>query len=112
MSDIKKDVNKDTPKENIFKRIFKAIGHFFANVGKGIARFFVNLYFKVIDFFKEFGRRFVDGSVGTKLSHFIFGAGNFYHKQFIKGTIFLLLQVGIILFMVLCPEVNHTPYGY
>ena len=41
----------------------------------------------------NFGKRFADGSLGTKLSHFIFGAGNFYHKQYIKGAIFLLLQI-------------------
>lgn len=67
-----------------------------------------NFVFKL----EEFGKRFVDGSIGTKLSHFVFGAGNFYHKQYIKGALFLLLQVGIILFMVLCPSVNGEYYGY
>lgn len=113
MSDKTQNVVEEAPKkDNIFKRFFRAIGHFFVNVGKGIANFFVNLYRKCVEFFVEFGRRFVDGSIGTKLSHFIFGAGNFYHGQFIKGTIFLLLQVGLVLFFVLCPEVNGTPYGY
>ena len=92
-------------KSNPVARFFKAIGrgfvNFFKKLGLGIARKFQN-----------FGERFKEGSVGTKLSHFIFGAGNFYHHQWIKGTLYLLLQVGIILFMVLCPEVNHTPYGY
>ena len=62
--------------------------------------------------FSNFGKRFRDGSIGTKLSHFIFGAGNFYHKQYIKGFLFLALQVAIILFMVLCPSIKGTPYGY
>ena len=57
-------------------------------------------------FFKDLRRMFLNGSIGTKLSYFIFGAGNFYHKRFIKGGIFLLLQVAIILFMVLCTSVN------
>lgn len=56
--------------------------------------------------------RFKDGSLGTKLSHFIFGAGNFYHGQIIKGLLFLILQIAIIAFMVLCPTINDTPYGY
>ena len=47
-------------------------------------------------FFSRLSKRFVDGSLGTKLSHFIFGAGNFYHKQYVKGAIFLLLQVAIL----------------
>ena len=62
--------------------------------------------------FSDFGKRFADGSLGTKLSHFIFGAGNFYHKQYIKGLIFLLLQVGILALMIFCPSVNGTPYGW
>ena len=60
----------------------------------------------------NFGKRFVDGSLGTKLSHFIFGAGNIYHKQYIKGLLFFLLQAGILAVMILCPTVNDTPYGW
>lgn len=62
--------------------------------------------------FSNFGKRFVDGSVGTKLSHFIFGSGNFYHGQIVKGLIFLLLQAGILAIMILCPTINDTPYGW
>ena len=60
----------------------------------------------------DFGKRFADGSPGTKLSHFIFGAGNFYHGQYIKGLLFLLIQAGILALMILCPSVNGTPYGW
>ena len=74
--------------------------------------FFARLWGSISGWFVDFGKRFVDGSIGTKLSHFIFGAGNFYHGQIIKGILYLAIQVGIILFMVLCPEVNRTPYGY
>ena len=62
--------------------------------------------------FSSFGKRFADGSIGTKLSHFIFGAGNIYHKQYIKGILFFLIQVGILAVMILCPSVNNTPYGW
>lgn len=74
--------------------------------------FFVRTWYDIKDFFVNFGKRFRDGSVGTKISHFIFGAGSFYNGQIIKGVIYLALQVIIILFMVLCPEVNETPFGY
>ena len=74
--------------------------------------FFVRTWYDIRDFFVNFGKRFRDGSVGTKISHFIFGAGSFYNGQIIKGVVFLLLQIIIILFMVLCPEVNGTPFGY
>jgi len=60
----------------------------------------------ILNFFVNFHKRFMDGSIGTKLSHFIMGAGNFYHKQYIKGAIYLLLQVLFVLVMVLCPGVK------
>ena len=62
--------------------------------------------------FSSFGKRFADGSPGTKLSHLIFGAGNFYHGQYIKGFLFLLIQAGILALMILCPTINNTPYGW
>ena len=72
----------------------------------------LTLFERIGKAFSNFGKRFADGSLGTKLSHFIFGAGNFYHKQYIKGLLFLLLQVGILAFMILCPTINGTPYGW
>ena len=66
----------------------------------------------IVNFFTGFHKRFVDGSVGTKLSHFFLGAGNLYHGQIVKGIIFILIQIAFVLFMVLCPEVNGTPFGY
>ena len=74
--------------------------------------FFVRIGYAIKDYFVSFGKRFRDGSIGTKISHFIFGAGSFYNGQIIKGCLFLGLQAIIILFMVLCPEVNETPFGY
>ena len=60
----------------------------------------------------NFRKRFEDGSIGTKLSHFIFGAGNFYHKQYVKGAIFLLLQIAIIRFMVFSNLFLHIDHKY
>lgn len=82
-------------KENVFKRF----GHAFVN------------------FFAGIGRYFSEGSIGTRLSFFIFGAGNFSRRQFVKGALFLLVQVAIILYMVLCPCVTgpnnvQVPTGY
>ena len=72
----------------------------------------VTFFEKIGRKFSDFGKRFSDGSPGTKLSHFIFGAGNFYHGQYVKGAIFLLLQVGILALMIFCPSINGTPYGW
>ena len=87
-------------KPNPFKRFFSNIGQGFVNFFAGIGRFFQN-YYKI----------FVDGSIGTKLSFLVFGAGNLYHKQFVKGFVFLALQVLFWVFMIASPVVNGTPYG-
>ena len=92
---------KTNKKPNFFVRLLRSIGGFF-----------VGLWEKFKNFFVEFGKRFRDGGIGTKLSHFIFGAGSFAHGQIIKGFLYLLIQVGIILFMVLCPQVNGEYYGW
>ena len=73
---------------------------------------FVTFFSSFKSFFVNFHKRFVDGSIGTKLSHFIMGSGSFYHGQYVKGAMYLFLQVLFILFMVLCPEINGTPYGF
>ncbi len=67
---------------------------------------------KLRRFWSNLWKRFADGSAGTKLSHLIFGAGNVYHKQYLKGLLFFLLQAAILWVMIACPTVNGTPYGY
>jgi len=62
--------------------------------------------------FVAFFNRYKNGNTATKISHIIMGFGNFYHKQIVKGLIYLLFQAGFILLMVLCPKVNDTPLGY
>ena len=84
----------------------KKLPGFFVNLGKGIKNGFI-----------RFVKRFTEGSIGTKLSHLIFGAGNLYRGQIIKGLIYLLLQGGLIALFVGCPEVTgpnnvKVPLGY
>ena len=74
--------------------------------------FFKKFVKGLLNFFVTFGHRFKDGSAPIKISHLIMGFGNIYHKQIIKGLIFLVLQAGFIMLMVLCPTVNDTPLGY
>ena len=71
-----------------------------------------SLFWKIGNRFSDFGKRFADGSLGTKISHFIFGAGNIYNGQIIKGLLFLLIQAGILAVMIFCPTINDTPYGW
>ena len=61
--------------------------------------------------FVKFINRFRDGSIGTKLSHIIMGAGNFARKQYVKGAIFLALEIIFIAFMVASPTSSGTPLG-
>ena len=75
----------------------RGLGDFFGTIGES---------------FSSKWKRFVDGSPGTKLSHLIFGAGNLYNGQIAKGIMFLLLQAAILAFMIFCPTVNDTPYGW
>ena len=84
----------------------KKLPNFFVNLGKGIKKGFIN-----------FVKRFTEGSIGTKLSHLIFGAGNLYRGQIVKGLLFLALQVALVLLFVLCPTVTgpnnvQVPLGY
>ena len=42
----------------------------------------------------------IKGGFATKLSMLIMGFGNMMHKQFIKGFLFLVLEVGYVMFMI------------
>ena len=74
--------------------------------------FFQNIGLKIKNGFLKFINRFKDGSLGTKLSHIIMGAGNFYHKQYLKGAIYFIMQVAFLFLFISSPEVNSTPLGF
>jgi len=74
---------------------------FFKKIGLGIKNWAVN-----------FWKRFLDGSIGTKISHLIMGVGNLMHGQIAKGILFLILQGGFLTLFILSPEVNNTPIGF
>ena len=107
---------------SIFVRIGKGFANFFTKsipnfFTKTLPGFFVNLGRSIKNGCVRLVKRFVEGSIGTKLSHLIFGAGNLYRGQIIKGLIYLLLQGGLIALFVGCPEVTgpnnvKVPIGY
>ena len=109
-------------KESIFKRIGRGFKNFFTRslpgfFTKSIPNFFKKLGHGIAGFCVSFVKRFADGSVGTKISHFIMGAGNLYRGQIIKGLLYLGLQVAFVLYMVLCPVIVGpngvlVPMGY
>ena len=104
------DKPKSFEKENVFLRILKGIAAFFIAIPRFFYRTIPNAckkaFFGIKNFCINFKKRFKDGSIGTKISHFILGAGNLYHGQIVKGIIFLALQVLFILYMVLCPAIT------
>lgn len=90
-----------------YQKFFVKIGMFFAGIGKGIAHFICSIPGAIAGFFKMIGRGFawygktlVSGSIGTKLSYLIMGAGNLLRGQIIKGLIFLAAEVAYIWFMI------------
>lgn len=104
---------------NAVLSFFKGFLNFFIRLGLGIYDFFRFLPKRTLHFFKRikegfinFINRFKDGDLGTKLSHFIMGSGNFYHKQYAKGIIFLIIQIGFLFVFFTNPEVSDTPIGF
>ncbi|MCL2861791.1 MAG: sugar ABC transporter permease [Firmicutes bacterium] len=49
--------------------------------------------------FKSFFTDFLRGSIILKLSYFVMGLYQIVHKQFVRGIIFLVLQIGFWVFM-------------
>ena len=84
----------------------------FTHIGDLFKSAAVSLAAGIKEFFVSFAGRFVKGGFPVKVSHLIMGFGNFYHKQIVKGFIYLIFQGAFIAFMVLCPKVNNTPLGY
>ena len=82
--------------KSFFTGIPKAIMKFFLAIGHFIKKLFGGLG----KFFKAYGSRFAKGDGATKLSYIIMGVGNMAHKQFAKGLLFLLTEIGYILFMI------------
>ena len=99
--------------------VLKKIGNFILDILLRVVYVFRDLGLSIWhgliglkNLFVKFGKRFSEGSIWTKISHFVMGAGNFARKQFVKGAIFLLIEVLFVVFMVASPVVsNNTPMG-
>lgn len=92
-------------------KVWQAITGYFVNLGQRIATIAVKFWQAVKKYFVGLYRRFVNGSVYTKISHVIMGFGNFTRKQYVKGFLFLSIEILFILYMALSPEINGTPFG-
>ena len=80
---------------------FFGIPGFFVKLGLGIVNFFKKIGLSVKDFFVDIATTFAKGNWAVKLSFFIFGMGNLYYGQVMRGLFFLLFEVIFITYMVL-----------
>ncbi len=82
--------------KKFFVSIPGGIGNFFKGIGTGVAKFFKGLGEAIANF----AMGFIKGDIFTKLSYVFMGAGNIAHGQFVKGLMFLAMEIGYIFFMV------------
>ncbi len=82
------------------KLFFCAIPSLFAKLGRGIVQFFVNCWLAVKNSAVDIFTTFTKGNWAVKLSFFIFGFGNLYYGQILRGILFLLFEVVFIGYML------------
>ena len=75
------------------KRFFCAIPRWFWGLLCAIGRFFVRCGVAIKDEFVDIGTTFGKGNWAVKTSFFIFGFGNFYYGQVLRGILFLLFEI-------------------
>lgn len=92
---------------NIFQKLWYHITHFIRNIPANLLK----LWRAIIRAFRNFGkniatksknlhRAFVDGDKYVKLSALVLGIGYLKRKQYIKGIIFIALELGFIAFLI------------
>ena len=83
------------------KLFFLAIPRWHLGVVFAIGRFFGRIGIAIRDEFVDIGRTFAKGNFAVKLSFFIFGFGNLYYGQILRGILFLLFEIIFIVYMIL-----------
>lgn len=89
---------------NYFTALGKAIKNWFIKLGKNTKSFFVNLPRNTKNFFislyQIIKHYLITSQYPVYLSALIMGFGQIFNKQYIKATLYFLVEVGFILFMV------------
>ena len=73
---------------------------FFKNIGLGIVGFFKNCGLAIKNEVVDIGTTFTKGNWAVKLSFLIFGFGNFYYGQILRGILFLVFEIIFIGYML------------
>lgn len=74
----------------------RGLGNFFAGIGRGIAGFFKSIGANIADI----GTTFKKGDAVTKGSFLVMGLANLCRGQFLRGIMFLLMEVVFIFYMI------------
>ena len=83
-----------------FKLFLCAIPLWFKNLGLQILDFFKNCICAIKDEFVDITTTFTKGNWAVKLSFLIFGFGNLFYGQIMRGLLFLLFEVVFIAYML------------
>ncbi len=82
-----------------FGLFFCAIPLFFKKLGLAIVGFFKKCGLGIKNEFVDIGSTFSQGNWAVKLSFLIFGFGNFYYGQIMRGILFLLFEIIFFAYM-------------
>ena len=81
------------------KMFFCAIPGWFKNLFLTFLVFLKNCCLAIRDEFLDIGRTFAKGNWAVKLSFFVFGFGNLYYGQIMRGILFLLFEIVFFVYM-------------
>ena len=84
-----------------FLMFLASIPVFFVKTGKSLGRFFVKLALGIKDGILDIFSTFKQGNWAVKLSFLVFGMGNLYYGQILRGLLFLLFEIIFIVYMIL-----------
>lgn len=85
-----------------FKLFFLSIlPGWFKGMGLKFWKGFLGFFIGIKDGFVDIGRTFKNGNWAVKLSFLIFGFGNFYYGQILRGAMFLLFEIVFLVYMFL-----------
>lgn len=82
------------------KLFFCSIPGWLKGVAKTVVVFFASCWTAIKDEFTDIITTFTKGNWAVKLSFFIFGFGNFYYGQILRGILFLLFELIFIGYMI------------
>ena len=82
------------------KLFFCAIPGWFVRLGLAILNFFKKCGLGIKNEFVDIGTTFTKGNWAVKLSFLIFGFGNFYYGQILRGILFLAFELIFIGYMI------------